>query len=164
MTSSVLLTVLLSALVITPCVVNLIVWVYVLAMALIMRRGTSGETEASQISARYGLVFHDDLMKVVSGSNSAQAKSFFGALALLVLWFFVSPANDMPHVKLLLAILLLISLGMLVLNRVFNVLTQLAVRTQVSVTAKLKLAMKTGMLLHIVVLLLTFVVYWVLML
>lgn len=164
MTSSILLTVLLTALVITPCVINLIVWVYTLVMALIMRRGTSGETEASEISARYGLMFHNDLMKVVSDSNSAQMKSFFGALVLLVLWYFICPVNDMPHVRLLLVILLLISLGMLVLNRVFNVLTQLAVRTQMSTTAKLKAAMKTGMLLHIIVLLLTFIVYWVLML
>ncbi|MDD7175521.1 MAG: hypothetical protein PUH70_10720 [Clostridiales bacterium] len=155
-----MLTVSVFTLMIAPCVINLIVWVYVLLMALITRGRTSRETDRSLINARYGIALHDDLIAVVSGSISSQVKCFFCTLVLIVAWYFFCYSSELSRVLMLLTHLLVLNLGMLVLNRVFCLFMQLAVRTQVDAVGKLKAAMWNCFPLHIIVLILTFTANW----
>lgn len=162
MNSSDLLAWCLSALALLPCIVCVITWVYVLVMAQIMRSSTAHETDREEIEKRYSLVFHDDLIGMARGAMRQLVRGLFWPLVLLVVWYFFCTASEQQTVLFLMSCLALLNGGMWLLARAADVIMQLMARTKVAAMHKLRQAFGVSNAKHMITLVLTVIIYWLL--
>lgn len=160
--STQLLSCFIGAVALIPCGICLIVWVYVLAMALFMRGATAADTDAQSIAARYALVFHDDLHTAVAQALRQMATGLLGALLLLTLWYFFAGPQELAQVRMLLGYLLLLGGGMWLLARFLGVIAVLSARTKTPAMGRLVRALEAGRGLHALMCVLTVAVNWLL--
>lgn len=160
--STQLLTCLTGAVTLIPCGLCLIVWGYVLWMALFMRSATAADTDVQSISARYALVFHEDLHAAVADAMRQMVRGLTGGLALCTLWYFFAAEGEQAQPIRLLGCLLLLEGVMWLAGRLVSLLTALSARTKTAAAGKLAAALRTGRSAHALVGLLTVFVRWLL--
>lgn len=162
MNSTLLLTVFIAAVTLVPCVLCLIVWGYVLAMAGFLRSATAADVDPQEAGARYGLVFHDDLCATVTDAVRRMVLGLLAGLVLLTVWYFFAAVGEQARVMTMLNALAVLSGVMWLLSRLVEVITGLMARTKTLATSRIRKALRTAGLWHILIWLLTIAACWVL--
>lgn len=152
---------LIGAVVLIPAIIALIVWAGMLRKLSMLRKSLAEESDDEMIAGCYEREIHADLLDLVKSTKGKMVNGFVLGILALVLWYLLGTVSEQRLACETMRLLCLLALMMWALVHVTTVRLRMTAKRSVPVVQKLKTALETEGFLHVVVIALSGILYWI---
>lgn len=156
-----LIRLLIGAVALVPAIIALIVWAGMLRRFSALRKSLAAENNSEVIANLYGREIHEDLLDLVKTTKMKMIKGFVLEIMVLVLWYLLGTLQEQRLACEMMRLLCLLALTMWVLEHVTIVRMRMMVRRSIPVVQRMKNVLETGGFTHVVVIMLSGILYWI---